>query len=476
MNRSNDWFRWFLMAVLAGVAVDFFLFANRGAMPPPVPAEGVVKDPILFATINQQLQTIQQSPTDLNQRLRLCMIYDANELDVLATECYEQLTELSPDHPRAWYPLGHHYTRQGDPEAAMVAMRSAVDRSGDAQLANWQLGLMQLDSGKPGDAIQTLTVAREQLGAMPAFMVTMMRAHIDNGDPAAALDIANGSNLTNSRLGPYVYHLLANAHEALGNTSQATDARVLARSDVPQMSDSWMVEVLRQRSDLSAMKSRIASAMQSQKWEQALLLLEQLRQYEVPNRDVQLMEITCLAQTGSPEQAVRRIQDMMVESPDDRQLILALAAVHIQTGDLRADPTQYEAAVEAVEPILDMDPSNLRANAIYIRGLRLLGRIDEAITACRAAWVSQPQQIGPLLVSADLIRTNDAWAGNEDLLRNLWMAQPNHPSAGSLLVLALVEDGRIDDAQQVLESLTNASLDADTLNRAREAVNAARSP
>ena len=464
------------MAVLAAVAVYFFLFANRGAPPPPLPAEGVVKDPILSLTINKQIQTINQSPTDLNHRLRLCMIYDANELDALAVDCYEQLTELAPDHPRAWYHLGHLYKRQGDPAAAMVAMRSAADRSGDVQLANWQLGQMQLDAENPGDAIKTLTAAREQLGALPAFMVTMMRAHIDNGDPAAAIEISNSNDLTNSNIGPYVYRLLAEAHEQLGNTSQAADARLLASTRVPKLSDSWMVDVLKQRSDLSTMKSRIASAMQSQKWDQALLLLDQLRQYEAPNREIQLMEITCLAQTGSPEEAAQQIHDMMVKSPEDQQLTLALAAVQLQTGDLRKDPSQYEAAVEAVAPLLDKDPSNLRANAIYIRGLRLLDRIDEAIAACRAAWVSQPQQIGPLLVSADLIRVNDAWAGNEDLLRSLWMAQPNHPSAGSLLVLALVEEGRIDEAQQVLDSLNNASLDSDSLNRARDAVNATTSP
>ena len=42
-----------------------------------------------------------------------------------------------------------------------------------------------------------------------------------------------------------------------------------------------------------------------------------------------------------------------------------------------------------------------------------------------------------------------------------------------LLVLALVEDDRVDEARQILESLNSASLDAGTLNRARDAVNAA---
>ena len=46
-------------------------------------------------------------PIYLKHRLQLCMIYDANGLDTLATDCYEQLTELAPDHPRAWYHLGH---------------------------------------------------------------------------------------------------------------------------------------------------------------------------------------------------------------------------------------------------------------------------------------------------------------------------------------------------------------------------------
>ena len=183
-----------------------------------------------------------------------------------------------------------------------------------------------------------------------------------------------------------------------------------------------------------------------------------------------------MAQSGSPEEALQKVEVMMADSPGDQQLILAKAAMQLQIGDLRQDPSQYEFVIEAVEPILDDNPGDLRAMAIYLRGLRLLGRTNEALAACRAAWASQPQQIGPLLVAADLIRTNDAWAGNDDLLRSLWMAQPNHPTAGAMLALSLAADGRVDEARMIVEDLNNASLDAEMLNKARDAVNAAQAP
>ncbi|MDG2422761.1 MAG: hypothetical protein P8M22_02150 [Phycisphaerales bacterium] len=476
MNRRTDWFRWIMMAVLAVVAVYFFLFANSGIPQPPVPSEGTVKDPILASTISNQIHNVNQSPTDLGLRLRLCMIYDANGLDTLAMDCYEQLTELVPDHPRAWYQIAHLHQREGDADLAMENMQLAASKAKDAQLPNWQLGQMQIAAGRPREALQTLELAREQLGDMPEFLLTTMQAHVDVGNHEKVIEIAASNDLVNSSVAPYVQRILAQAHEQLGNETEAANARLLAAQGAPQLVDSWMVEVAQQRADLSILQSRIAATMRAKKWAEAMNMLDLLHQYEKPSRETKLMEITCMAQSGSPEEALQKVEVMMADSPGDQQLILAKAAMQLQIGDLRQDPSQYEFVIEAVEPILDDNPGDLRAMAIYLRGLRLLGRTNEALAACRAAWASQPQQIGPLLVAADLIRTNDAWAGNDDLLRSLWMAQPNHPTAGAMLALSLAADGRVDEARMIVEDLNNASLDAEMLNKARDAVNAAQAP
>ena len=335
---------------------------------------------------------------------------------------------------------------------------------------------MQIAAGRPREALQTLELAREQLGDMPEFLLTTMQAHVDVGNHEKVIEIAASNDLVNSSVAPYVQRILAQAHEQLGNETEAANARLLAAQGAPQLVDSWMVEVAQQRADLSILQSRIAATMRAKKWAEAMNMLDLLHQYEKPSRETKLMEITCMAQSGSPEEALQKVEVMMADSPGDQQLILAKAAMQLQIGDLRQDPSQYEFVIEAVEPILDDNPGDLRAMAIYLRGLRLLGRTDEALAACRAAWASQPQQIGPLLVAADLIRTNDAWAGNDDLLRSLWMAQPNHPTAGAMLALSLAADGRVDEARMIVEDLNNASLDAEMLNKARDAVNAAQAP
>ena len=150
MNRRTDWFRWIMMAVLAVVAVYFFLFANSGIPQPPVPSEGTVKDPILASTISNQIHNVNQSPKDLGLRLRLCMIYDANGLDTLAMDCYEQLTELVPDHPRAWYQIAHLHQREGDADLAMENMQLAASkpRTPSCPTGNW--GRCRLQPAGPG--------------------------------------------------------------------------------------------------------------------------------------------------------------------------------------------------------------------------------------------------------------------------------------------------------------------------------------
>ena len=64
----------------------------------------------------------------------------------------------------------------------------------------------------------------------------------------------------------------------------------------------------------------------------------------------------------------------MKEEPGNTQVILALANVQLDSAALRQDMTQAEAALQAVEAILDEDPTDLAANAVCIRSLKLLGR------------------------------------------------------------------------------------------------------
>ena len=73
--------------------------------------------------------------------------------------------------------------------------------------------------------------------------------------------------------------------------------------------------------------------------------------------------------------------------------------------------------------------------------------------ACRAAWAINSQNMPPLVLAVELIGKNELWEGNDDLLHALWMVQPNHPAAGSLLVLSLVKDGRVAEAEHILSTL-----------------------
>ena len=202
MNRSADWLRWILMAVLAVVAIYFFLFSNRAVPAPVAPSEGAVTDPVLASTIRNQLHLVNQSPEKLNHRLRLCMIYEANGLNVLAASCYQQLTELVPDHPRGWYHLGNVLASQGDVEGGMEAMRSAAEHSGTIIFPDWRLGLMLLEGDRPDEAMAHLEAARQELGDDPTLMAAIMRAQIDRGEPAAAIEIATSHSLVDTSIDP----------------------------------------------------------------------------------------------------------------------------------------------------------------------------------------------------------------------------------------------------------------------------------
>ena len=468
--------RWFLMAVLAAVAVYFFLFANRGLPSPPVPADGSVSDPLLASNIQAQLAAIQQSPDSFDRRLQLCMMYEANALDELAGSCYQQVTELVPDHPRAWYQLAQVKLKDGDGAAAMEAMRNAVSRAGDVPFPDWQMGIMLLDASRPDEALGHLEAARAGLGNDPVLLSLIMQAQVDRGEPALAISLAQQHRLTESSIAPYVHQLLGQAYEILGETESAQQSMALAGGGRPAMADSWMQEVAGLQAGLPALKARINATMRAGKWTQALTMLDRLAVYEVPSRDVQLLKATCLAQSGAPEEAAYIVEPLLAESPDDMQLSLAMANIRLEIAARRKDLTQAEAALATAEAIIATSPENMAAHAVAMRALELLGRPNEAIAACRAAWRVNPQQPRALQLAAVLIAREELWKENEDLLRALWTGRPDHPAAGSMLVLSLVEQGRIDEARALLASLTSASLDGDFYSRAFQAVQSAASP
>lgn len=469
--RNNDWFRWLLMIVLAVIAVYYFLFKAQGAPPPPTPPPGAVKDALLQATIQGQLDRVAKEPNKFDPRLKLCMLYDANQLNVVAEECYVQLSGLLENHPRAWYQLALLQERTDREMQAIETMKIAASNAANTEIAlpHWQIGRMLLDSGRAPEALEYLKQAQEKLGNQPALMAAIMRAHIDAGQPEVAVQFAQQNELVKTPLGPYIHQLLAEAHSELGNTVEADQAMQLADSRTPAMNDSWTIELMQMRYDLPSLKMRIAAAIQQQKWEVALRFLDELARYEQPTRETRLQKAGCLLQAGSPEEADAILGDLLTQAPDDSALLIAKANAQLEIANQRQDMTRAAQALETSEKLLELDGTDLNAYFVNIRALILLNRQLEAINSCRAAWKTNPDQPTPVLMACNLIQANQLWKDNEDMLRAMAQKNPRHPTAGSMLVLSLVENGRLQEAGIFLDSLTDPNHDGTLLNRAREA-------
>lgn len=468
--RKFEWLRWLLMIVLAVIAVYYFLFKTQGAPPPPAPTMATVKDPLLRDAIQSQLNRVSKEPNQLSPRLKLCMLYDANELNVVAEDCYKQLTGLVNEHPRSWYQLALLQERTGRESEALATMKIAASNAADTEIAlpNWQIGRMLLDSGRAAEALDYLTKAQQKIGNQPALMAAIMRTHIESGKPEIAVAFAEQNELVKTPLGPYIYRLLADAHSDLGNARESEDAMQYADSRTPSMNDNWSLELLQMRYDLPSLKMRIAASIQRQQWEAGLRLLDELARYEKPTRETRIQRAGCLLKAGSPEQAVAILDDLLKEAPDDPTLLMAKANAQLEIADKRQDMTKAVQALETSENLLELDDSDINAYFINIRALILLNRHLEAINSCRAAWKMNPDQPTPVLMACNLIQANQVWKDNEDMLRAMAEKNPRHPTAGSMLVLSLVENGRVEEAGAFLKTLTDPNHDGALLNRARD--------
>jgi len=120
---------------------------------------------------------------------------------------------------------------------------------------------------------------------------------------------------------------------------------------------------------------------------------------------------------------------------------------------LRAWSGRYEEALELIDLLLELEPSNVDARVDRARILAWSGRVEEAIARLDAILEAEPGQLRALEAKARFL----AWAGEEEASREAYLgvasAAPDTRAGSRIEARALVEARAFREAVEAYESL-----------------------
>ena len=363
--------------------------------------------------------------------LRGSILFQKKELTP-AQDALLQVLRVAPDHPGSQFLLGSINYEQGNLGLAEQYLTSFVSRLPGYLPARLLLAATQLKLEKPDQAINTLTPALAQSPDDAQLLALLGSAYLQNRDYAKgseylqkaaqiAPDAANiRTQLALSRLGE------GKAGEAVRELQGLVDLG----QDVLQ-ADLLLVQAYLQQKD----------------YDKAITAASELVKKK-PDDPVahNLLGGAYLAK-GENKKARSEFEQALRLNPDFSTPALNLALLELKAGNRNA-------ARELYEKIVAKEPGNLSAL------LRLAGLAEQAGQSEQTLrWLEQAWDKNPASLEAGLALIGQYQAANLNvkalnIARGLEAANPEHPAAQRALGLALLADGRPDDAVKAFRKLT----------------------
>ena len=338
------------------VIVAAFVFSlaacQRGPAVPELAAYGQL-EPAVAAVLTERLTAIAASRTAADEWGRLAMALEANGLTPQAKDTYAVAATLAATHGRWPYHLARLRARDGDTAGALAAYDEAITRSPDYVPARWRRGLVLLDRGDLAAAEAAFRVAVNLAPADSAGVTGLARVQMAQGQPqeAAATLEALIARVPDER---YAYQVLGTAYRALGRAEEAEEAVAAGATGEPRWMDPWASEVGIYRRGFAAM----------------------------------LKEATTLGLEGNHAEAIRLLETLRAQRPDDRELTTYLGGIYATAGRtadarplldgvLRAHPDDFDATMNLATAHL-FDRAWDEADRLVTRALELRPRDADA--------------------------------------------------------------------------------------------------
>lgn len=365
-------------------------------------------------------------------------------------------TALAADVPAPGVPRAESLLRHGDLPGALAAVTEAV-RARPSDVAAEELYIDLLVG--TGNAPRALAEMQAYATAHPTSAdarYLLGRASPDAAGSRAAYDAALKLDPSHARslMG------LGSVHEALGEFGPAETAYGRAVALDPALAEAWIGRV---RTLAKAGRNADALTQARAGWQ------------AVPGE----ASLALVLAEMVPADAATVLATSLARTPDDPRLHEALAEQKLESGDAPG-------ALKAARNALSIDPTSLDAGRVEIVAREIAdGRLDQAgwtsFDAARRKEITDPgaalaayRSLAPRYPSSSLVmlrigtvrRAIGERAGVEDMLAAVKL-DPTSVEAAGAAGLALVEDGRLTEAEPLLTRAAAARPWDSTLGLAR---------
>ncbi len=325
------------------------------------------------------------------------MVCEANGLPAAARDAYVNATALDAAEPKWWFHRAAVEARLGDVSAAVDDMQRAIDRDPTYAAAFWRLGLWLLDENRTEAAERAFGRATEIRPDDRAGWIGLARVYLQRGENERAAGILErlASASSDDR---YVLQLLGTAYRRLGRVEEAAPALVAGVKGEPQWSDPWTDEMIGFRRGYAARLKDATAYIAAGQFAPAIRLLEELRR-DRPNDIVLLAHLGQVYVAAGDERAgVPLLEQVIAREPERLEALVDLA-----TGYMHED--QLAKARTAVDRALSIDGAF--GPALETRGLILwrAGDARGAVAAFDAAARADPRN-ARAVVWMGMVETN----------------------------------------------------------------------
>jgi len=287
--------------------------------------------PEVQAVLREQVAAIDVARRDGGAWGRFGMACEANGLVEPARSAYREAAALDPSNPRWVYRLGAVDARAGDAAAALQALRRAAVLAPEYAPIHWRIGLLLLDANDLAGAEREFGTASELEPRDPAAWTGLARVYLQRGDSAAAASTLERL-LARAPGDRYAMQLLGTALERLGRHDEAAAMLAAGAAGQPSWSDPWTDEMLEWRRGFA----------------------------------VRLKDATAYFENGQAAQAVRLLEELVAEKPDDTALLAYLGQAYVVAGRaldgtrtlervVARDPARVDAWVRLASGYLDQE-------------------------------------------------------------------------------------------------------------------------
>jgi tetratricopeptide (TPR) repeat protein len=403
--------------------------------------------------VRQARESVAQNPGDASRWGRLGMVCEANGLAGAARDAYATAGAVQSSEPKWWYHLASVESRLGRIDDAVRDMRHAIDLNPTYAPAFWHLGLWLLDQNQTEGAERAFNRATEIDATDRAGWIGLARVYLQRGENARAAGLLERLVGAAPAEG-YTLQLLGTAYRRLGRLDQAVSASQVGAKGEPQWTDPWTGEMLEFRRGRAALMKDATAYIVAGDFPQAIRILEQLRR-EKPDDLVLMAHLgQVYVAAGREADGVPLLERVVAREPDRFEAYVDLATGYMHQNDLvkaRAAADRavslnnsyspaYETmglvlsrggdergAIAAFDTAVRLDPRNARALVWMGMVQTNAGRTADALVTFQRAAQTDPTSVDAWVGIANAQMSRHNLGGAVEALRNAQRLQPDRP-------------------------------------------------